>query len=157
MMVFIYFNLHKHLWSVKALSGSRKGKVIYHAESVRVNNPVCKVSEAGRQRVLRERRKNVHAGITGWLTDCIGDQTDAGLDVHVSDLGWSTSTNWVALPDHSHTDVVSIRYNPYKAGHFYEGIDVDKVAPRAKWGTFYVIEGRPLVQFNELFVDEKGE
>lgn len=65
--VFVYFNLHKHCWSIKALSGESKGRVIGHAHAVEIHDVVFKVSEAGRQRVLREKRKNVHAGIVGTL------------------------------------------------------------------------------------------
>ena len=67
MKVFVYFNLHKKVWSIKALEGERKGRVIGHAECVFLENIEPKVSEAGRQRVLREKRKNVHAGIVGTL------------------------------------------------------------------------------------------
>lgn len=65
MKVFVYYNLHKHLWSVKALEGENKGRVIAHREFVLLANAEPKVSEAGRQRVLKEKRKNVHAGIVG--------------------------------------------------------------------------------------------
>ena len=69
MRVFVYYNLHKHLWSIKALEGPEKGRVIAHARYVTLDNVKPKVSEAGRQRVLRERRKNVHAGLVGtWVT-----------------------------------------------------------------------------------------
>jgi hypothetical protein len=69
MKVFVYFNLHKKVWSVKALEGENKGRVIQHASYLKLKNATFKVSEAGRQRVLREKRKNVHAGIVGYLTD----------------------------------------------------------------------------------------
>ena len=67
MRVFVYYNLHRHLWSIKALEGPQKGLVIGHSDTVLLSNAVPKVSEAGRQRVLREKRKNVHAGIVGEL------------------------------------------------------------------------------------------
>lgn len=74
--VFVYYNLHKKLWSIKALDGAMKGKVIGHSEQVLLRDPVGKVSEAGRQRVLLEKRKNVHAGIVGYWAgtqaDCYG-------------------------------------------------------------------------------------
>jgi hypothetical protein len=69
MRVYVYFNLHKKVWSVRALEGENKGRVIQHTTSLCLANCVFKVSEAGRQRVLRERQKNVHAGITGTLLD----------------------------------------------------------------------------------------
>lgn len=68
MKVFVYFNLHKRVFSVKALEGKDKGRVIGHRTSLAIDNPVFKVSEAGRQRVVRERRKNVHAGVVGFVT-----------------------------------------------------------------------------------------
>lgn len=58
----VYYNLHKNLFSVK---DAKTGLVIGHAEMVNLSNVVFKVSEAGRQRVLREGRKNVHAYVTG--------------------------------------------------------------------------------------------
>lgn len=69
MKVFVYFNLHKNLWSVRALEGPCRGKVIAHRASLMLRDCVFKVSEAGRQRVLRERCKNVHAGVVGTLWD----------------------------------------------------------------------------------------
>ena len=67
--VFVYFNLHKKLWSIR---DQKTRKVIGHAKQVILLNAKPKVSEAGRQRVLAEGRKNVHAGIVGDLfaTDC---------------------------------------------------------------------------------------
>jgi len=65
MKVFVYYNLHKKLFSVKAMEGSKKGRVIAHLEKLTLWDCTFKVSEAGRQRVLREQRKNVHAGVLG--------------------------------------------------------------------------------------------
>jgi len=68
MRVFVYFNLHKKCFSIKALEGDRKGRVVAHSETVLLEGCKFKVSEAGRQRVLREKKKNVHAGVTGvWI------------------------------------------------------------------------------------------
>ena len=68
MRVFVYFNLHKKCFSIKALEGDRKGRVVAHSNTVLLESCKFKVSEAGRQRVLREKRKNVHAGVTGtWI------------------------------------------------------------------------------------------
>ena len=69
MRVFVYFNLHKKVFSVKALEGENKGRVIAHSEYLDLHNVTFKVSEAGRQRVLRERKKNVHAGVVGYWED----------------------------------------------------------------------------------------
>ncbi|QXN74117.1 hypothetical protein SEA_MICULUCIGAS_88 [Mycobacterium Phage MiculUcigas] len=67
MRVFVYWNLHRGMWSVKALEGPDKGRVIARHQHVVLRNVIGKVSEAGRQRVLREGRKNVHAGLVGEL------------------------------------------------------------------------------------------
>lgn len=65
MRVFVYYNLHKKLWSVKSLESLTKGLVIAHRKELVLRNVKPKVSEAGRQRVIRERKKNVHAGLVG--------------------------------------------------------------------------------------------
>jgi hypothetical protein len=88
--VFVYYNLRSHVWSVKALTGPNKGLVIAHAEYVTLKDAVPRVSEAGRQRVLKEKQKNVHAGIVG---------------------------QWVPYePPASHS--LAISYNPYKGPTF---------------------------------------
>jgi hypothetical protein len=69
MKVKVYFNLHRKLFSVVALEGERKGRVFAHADHLVLKNVRFKVSEAGRQRVLREKRKNVHAFVVGDLHD----------------------------------------------------------------------------------------
>ena len=68
MLVETYFNLHKKLFSVRACEGPDKGRVIAHRKAVCLLNVKFKVSEAGRQRVLKEQRKNVHAVMRGhWI------------------------------------------------------------------------------------------
>jgi hypothetical protein len=96
--VFVYWNLHKHVWSVKALRGYAKGKVIAHSSVVSLAYPYGKVSEAGRQRVLTEKRKNVHAGLVGLF-----DIDRPCADISTDDAG-------VAFE--------RITYNPYKAPTF---------------------------------------
>lgn len=65
--VFIYKNLSRNCWSIRANRGTWKGIVVAHARTFALEYVMFKVSEAGRQRVLRERRKNVHAGLVGTL------------------------------------------------------------------------------------------
>ena len=48
MRVFVYFNLHKKCFSIKALEGDRKGRVIAHRDVVVLENCKFKVSESGR-------------------------------------------------------------------------------------------------------------
>ena len=61
----VYFNLHKRVFSVRSC---RTGRVIDHTKHVHIVNPKFVVREGGRQRVLRERKKNVHAFVRGNLT-----------------------------------------------------------------------------------------
>ena len=60
----VYWNLRKKMFSVQAKRGGRY-RVVLHAQYVFIDAPSFKVSEAGRQRVLRDKRKNVHAGVHG--------------------------------------------------------------------------------------------
>jgi len=70
--VFVYYNLTKKCWSIRAEDGPHKGRVIAHADEVLLSDCTFKVSEAGRQRVLATRCKNVHAGIRGTLNAYAG-------------------------------------------------------------------------------------
>jgi hypothetical protein len=66
--VTVYRNLHKACWSVK---DRYTGKVIALLEEVLLSGGVTfHVSAAGRERVLAQRVKNVHAGVRGrWKTE----------------------------------------------------------------------------------------
>ena len=74
MRVFVYFNLHRKCFSIKALEGPKKGRVVSHSDKVLIYGGTFKVSEAGRQRVLRERKKNVHAGVVGEWVGSLDDE-----------------------------------------------------------------------------------
>ncbi len=67
MRVECYFNLHKHVFSVRALEGPDKGKVILHASNVLLKDVSFVVQKAGREKVLRTGQKNVHAFVRGTL------------------------------------------------------------------------------------------
>jgi hypothetical protein len=56
----VYFNTHKMCLSVQ-----HKGKVIAHVKNIILENVEFKVSSAGRQRVIKEGKKNVHAFVIG--------------------------------------------------------------------------------------------
>ena len=58
----IYWNSHKRLWSVR-----QNRRVVLHAENLLLSDCRFVVNERGRQRVLREKRKNVHAYVEGTL------------------------------------------------------------------------------------------
>jgi hypothetical protein len=65
--VFVYFNLHKKVFSIKSLEGKFKGKVVAHTKELSMNHCRFKVSKAGRARVLKNKQKNVHAGVVGYI------------------------------------------------------------------------------------------
>jgi hypothetical protein len=60
----VYFNFHKKMISVQSKVNGR-WKVVKHVEDILLKNVKFKVSEAGRQRVIKNKRKNVHAYIHG--------------------------------------------------------------------------------------------
>tara|TARA_Y100001951_G_scaffold52289_1_gene41402 strand:+ start:390 stop:737 length:348 start_codon:yes stop_codon:yes gene_type:complete len=56
----VYYNLHK-----KCLSVRKRGLVIDHVSSILLKNAEFVVQPAGRRKVLKEKRKNVHAYVRG--------------------------------------------------------------------------------------------
>jgi len=61
----VYRNLHTGLWSVK------QGVVRFHTEIIYLHSVQFVVNEKHRQRVISEKRKNVHAYVVGYLsTSC---------------------------------------------------------------------------------------
>lgn len=63
-MVEVYRNLHNGLISIR---DAKTKHVLGHATSVCLTDATFKVSQAGRERVLAEKRKNVHAVVKGRL------------------------------------------------------------------------------------------
>lgn len=97
MKVFVYRNLRKKCYSIKALEGAMKGRVIAHVNTATLTECRFKVSKAGQAKVRATRQKNVHAGVQG--------QWDGTLNPH--------------LPvDCESTRVVY--YNPYKVDTFVD-------------------------------------
>lgn len=64
-LVEIYRNLHRDQFSVRDPAIRR---VIQHVDRVTLTDAQFRVSEAGRQRVLKYRQKNVHAVVRGTMT-----------------------------------------------------------------------------------------
>lgn len=118
MKVFIYRNLNRVgvLFSIKSLEGISKGKVIGYAPRIVVDNAQLVVSQAGRNRVLREKRKNVHAAVvgdlvmvSGWITRMHNSKADfkyCNEETFVKDFP-------VGMP---------IQYNPYKYNSFVTSV-----------------------------------
>lgn len=83
----IYKNLHNGMWSIKY-----KGIVIGYAKEIALANVTYIVSRAGRIRVLKEQRKNVHAFVEGYVSPHPKKQSEYS----------------------------EVSYNPYKFEYFYE-------------------------------------
>ena len=65
----VYRNLHSRAGTLYSVMNS-KGRVIGHVESILLENVKFHVREGGRQRVLRDKRKNVHAFVIGDIAGC---------------------------------------------------------------------------------------
>ena len=97
--VSVYWNIRRKVWSVR-----KRNRVVAHLAALTIFSPTFHVSEAGRQRVLRERRKNVHAFIRGELYA-------PGL---LAETGFQVS------------------YNPYKGPTFYR-VGSGETVLRGRW------------------------
>ena len=89
----IYRNLHNGTFSVR-----RDGKVVYHLENhqiLRLTDAKFVVQPAGRAKVIREKKKNVHAFIRGTV------------DMAGGYLGQD--------PPH---EIFEVSYNPYESDKF---------------------------------------
>jgi hypothetical protein len=68
MKVRVYRNLHNDMWSVQYYNRQKKGwRLLAHMNEIYLTNVKFQVNETGRQKVLKEKRKNVHAFIEGNL------------------------------------------------------------------------------------------
>ena len=82
----VYFNLHKKTWSVR-----QGGKVVGHTDQISIKNAQYIVSKKGNERVRREKKKNVHAYVRGYVE---------------------------TLPYIMADDIKFVSYNPYKNNSF---------------------------------------
>ena len=92
MRVEVYRNLHKNCWSIRNL---KTGRVVRHSNEVFIEDAKFVVQPAGREKVLREKKKNVHAFVRG---------------------------NWLPYKPHKISKTFlpnTYSYNPYKFNHFY--------------------------------------
>lgn len=112
MRVSVYFNLHRKLYSVRAEEGPLRGRVVAHATDVLILAPIFLVSQAGRARVLRERKKYVHAYVRGHMMGMTGSVLYPSLppsfDVPLPDESISATRKY----GHPFT------YNPYRTCSF---------------------------------------
>lgn len=98
----VYFNLRKNCFSIKDCS---TGRVIGHADWIPLVDVTFHVSEAGRQRVLRERKKNVHAVVRGTVSTVAGTVDTPGF--------------------------TSVSYNPYQGPYFVDRLSHVPIASAA--------------------------
>jgi hypothetical protein len=90
----VYRNLHKDRYSVRCKKTKR---VIAHVREIVLKDVKLKVSQAGRDRVLKEQKKNVHAFVEGEIVDY---SVDWGVSSSLFvGIGW-------------------LHYNPYKYNCF---------------------------------------
>ena len=91
----VYFNLHRKCWSVQTYRPGLGWRVAEHLHELTLHDVRFKVSAAGRNRVLREGKKNVHSYAIGKLGAPIDHEACAFVPMD------------------------RITYNPYVADHFY--------------------------------------
>ena len=97
---FVYKNLHRDVWSLM-----NRGLVVSHEDHVVMEGCEFVVRPAGRGKVLRERKKNVHAFVKGYPIDAEKSTADGGAREVVEALRLLTP--------------VQITYHPYRKGSFY--------------------------------------
>lgn len=68
MKVEVYRNLNNGRLSIR---DAKTKLVVGHADRVKLTDVTFHVSQAGRERVLRERRKNVHAVVRGYMVSAL--------------------------------------------------------------------------------------
>lgn len=90
--VMVYYNLHKHTFSVQ-----KSGIVVLHADFVKLSNVEFRVRKGGLEKVRKEKTKNVHAFVIGTLEDYCEYPCDN-------------------IPEDSEGEIIS--YNPYKNDSF---------------------------------------
>lgn len=115
MKVKVYFNIRTGRYSMRAVGGRNTGLVLGSAEDVELANARFLVSEAGRQRVLRDKRKNVHAFVVGDLLAARGLQFKSTLQQDEQREFLAAGRNEFGL---GIDEGVRVAYNPYKGPQF---------------------------------------
>lgn len=116
----VFRNLHTGTWSVM-----QDGRVIGHPRKIHLRDCRFLVQPAGRKRVVQEKKKNVHAFVSGYLS------------------------SWREINSHNHAGE-AVTYNPYKHLTFVgednqpilrsDFVDMDSTDPFAKIIAIYKVE-----------------
>ena len=109
----VYFNLHKKCWSIR-----QAGVPVVHADFIEIKDPQFVVQQGGNARVRREKKKNVHAFVRGYLTERVG-----------------------IFPKNQKL----VTYNPYKHTSFVER-GSDKPICSAQYAVLDITDKKPLVE-----------
>lgn len=107
----VYWNFHRKCFSIQ-----QNRLVIGHCRTVSLIDIKFTVSEAGRQRVLRDRTKNVHAYAVGMLRA-------------PAESAWN----------------IRVEYNPYKYEHFYTLTDPEAAIHEASTAILHTIKDSPVI------------
>ena len=116
----VYKNLHTGTWSVR-----QDGVVKVHTDYITLKNVKFKVGQKGRERVLREKAKNVHAFVQGYLCSVYD------LNNNVPDFGMH-----------------SITYNPYLYDSFVNCDNDNKRVDTADFCDMMAEDSSPVIAFN---------
>lgn len=90
--VMVYYNLHKHTFSI-----TLQGKVVKYADYVKLSDVEFRVRSGGKERVIKEKKKNVHAFVIGNLLDFCDYPCEN-------------------IPEETNDNIIT--YNPYKYDSF---------------------------------------
>lgn len=130
MRVFVYWNLQKGGFSIKALDGASKGRVVAYASEIMLSDAAMIVSDKARERIKGGAPKEVHAGFRATLDGFRGSVTPMGEACGLSPsfafdvAGMSNGNPWQA-----------ITYNPHRDSGFVRRSDGSRVESALRiWG-----------------------
>ena len=119
--VMVYYNLHKHTFSV-----TYKDRLISHSDYVKLSDVEFRVRQGGREKVVREKSKNVHSFVIGTLMDYCKFPCEN-------------------LPSEPNSNIVT--YNPYKYNSY---VMKDTEEPIYRAGEVEMINSR-----NKIFITKQ--
>tara|TARA_B100000123_G_scaffold84472_1_gene60935 strand:- start:2733 stop:3125 length:393 start_codon:yes stop_codon:yes gene_type:complete len=119
-----YWNVHKNLFSVQDY---KTGRVIDRANDVFLINPSFIVRQGGRERVIKEGKKNVHAFVVGYRP--------SRFTAEEWDVYYIQGKTWR-----------DVTYNPYKNTTFVYKDTGETVGNDMTMVKLMTKEGRPLIK-----------